>query len=69
MDPALARELANASKKANGWRARRDDLIAQAHQEGGSLREIAVLAGLSNPGVLRIIRKAAQRTEPTEGNR
>ena len=40
--------------------AKRDDLIREASQAGGSLREIAAHVGMSNPGVLRVIRR-----EPT----
>lgn len=58
LDDRRARELRNAGKKADEWRDRRDELIRLAHAEGGSLREIADAVGMSNPGVLRVIRRA-----------
>lgn len=57
VDPQLARDLTTAGKKADDWKLRRDALVIEAHGQGASLREIAKLVGLSNPGVLRIIRK------------
>ena len=57
MSADTARQLATAGKKADDWRTRRDQLIVKAHQEGASLREIARVVGMSNPGVLRVIRK------------
>lgn len=57
MDPDLARRLATAGRKAEEWRDRRDDLIREAARNGGTLREIAALVDMSNPGVLRVIRR------------
>jgi len=62
LDPRLRRELATAARKTEEWRATRDTLIRQAHSDGASLREIAAAVGLSNPGILRIVRKS---TEPS----
>lgn len=59
VDPDLARRLATAGRKAEEWKDRRDDLIREAASNGGTLREIAALVGLSNPGVLRVIRRGA----------
>lgn len=59
VDPDLARRLATAGKKTEEWREKRDDLIREAASNGGTLREIASLVGLSNPGVLRVIRRGA----------
>lgn len=56
-DPDLARRLAAAGRKAVEWKNKRDELIQQAAREGATLREIAALVGLTNPGVLRIVRK------------
>lgn len=58
LDPSLLRELSTAGRKTEEWRARRDALIRQAHSDGASLREIAAAVGLSNPGVLRVVRKS-----------
>lgn len=57
VDPDLARRLATAGRKSEEWRERRDDLIREAAKRGGTLREIAAAVGLSNPGVLRVIRR------------
>jgi transposase-like protein len=59
VDPDLARRLAMAGRKAEEWKDRRDELIREAASNGGTLREIASLVGLSNPGVLRVIRRGA----------
>lgn len=60
VDPDLARRLATAGRKAEDWKERRDQLIREAARNGGTLREIAALVGLSNPGVLRVIRRGAE---------
>lgn len=57
LDPDLARRLANAGRKSEEWREKRDELVREAARNGGTLREIAAAVGLSNPGVLRIIRR------------
>ena len=53
----LARRLAQAGRKSEEWRTRRDELIRVAAEQGATLREIAGAVGLSNPGVLRVIRR------------
>jgi hypothetical protein len=60
VDPDLARRLTTAGRKAEEWKDRRDDLIREAARNGGTLREIAALVGLSNPGVLRVIRRGGE---------
>lgn len=60
VDPDLARRLATAGRKAEEWKDRRDELIREAARNGGTLREIAALVGLSNPGVLRVIRRGGE---------
>jgi hypothetical protein len=57
LDGEMARRLATAGKKAEEWRDRRDELIREAARNGGTLREIAAAVGMSNPGVLRVIRR------------
>jgi hypothetical protein len=64
LDQRLAAELAKAGKKTDEWREKRDELIRLAHVDGASLREIAAAVGLSNPGVLRILRKGANEAPP-----
>ena len=65
VDPDLARRLATAGRKAEEWRERRDELIREAASNGGTLREIAAVVGMSNPGVLRVIRRGGP--EPWDG--
>jgi len=61
LDPQLARDLAAAAKRLDEWRTKRDDLIWDAHEKGASLREIAARVGMSNPGVLSVLRREAAR--------
>jgi DNA-directed RNA polymerase specialized sigma24 family protein len=74
IDPALAlrlqtagrrsRDLAEESTKAD---AERDALIRQARAEGGSLREIGELAGISHTQVKNIAHgRADRRTNHTK---
>ena len=58
----LAKRLQRAAKNQTKWRDERDDLIRAAYEAGGGVREIARLAGLSHPGVMRIL-----RVEPDPG--
>jgi hypothetical protein len=55
---ATHRALVSAGKKAADWTARRDALIRQAVREGGSLREVGALAGLSHTAVKLICQRA-----------
>lgn len=64
VDPDLARRLATAGRKAEEWKERRDELVREAASNGGTLREIAALVGLSNPGVLRVIRRGEHHVTP-----
>jgi transposase-like protein len=57
LDGEMARRLTTAGKKTDEWRDRRDELIREAARNGGTLREIAAAVGMSNPGVLRVIRR------------
>lgn len=61
LDPDLARRLTTAGRKAEEWREKRDNLIREAARNGGTLREIAAAVGMSNPGVLRVIRRGESR--------
>lgn len=63
LDPRLAAELRKAGQKTEEWREKRDELIRLASLDGASLREIASAVGLSNPGVLRILRKGTSLAE------
>lgn len=64
LDPRLQRDLSTAGRKTDEWREKRDELIRLAHVDGASLREIAAAVGLSNPGVLRILRKGTSQAAP-----
>jgi len=55
--PDTARELSRAAKQMHSFRARRDQLIVQAHAEGAGLREIARVAGLTHRAVAKIIER------------
>jgi predicted ArsR family transcriptional regulator len=49
---------------------RRDGLIVEAAEQGASLRELAAAIGLSNPGVLRVLRRLeAHHMAPRSGPR
>lgn len=61
LEERLANELTVASREAEDWRRRRDQLILEAHAVGGSLREIAARVGMSNPGVLRVVRRGTDQ--------
>ena len=62
LDPDLSRRLTQAGRKSDEWKARRDDLIREAARNGGTLREIAAAVDMSNPGVLRVIRRGPLET-------
>jgi hypothetical protein len=66
LDPRFRAELSKAGNKTREWTARRDELIRLAHLDGASLREIAAAVGLSNPGVLRIVKRGAAATSKEE---
>lgn len=57
VDPALARSIRNAADKVSHWTAERDRLVSEAIHAGGTLREVAVLAGLTHTGVAKIERR------------
>lgn len=51
IDPEMSRSLRTAGRKVQEWTEERNRLIKQAREQGGSLREIAELVGLSHPAV------------------
>lgn len=57
VDPATAKAIAAAAKRARESTIERDRLIVQAYRAGGGMREIARLAGLTHPGVRRILER------------
>lgn len=62
--PELAKRLERAAKNAGKWKHERDQLIIDAYEAGGGVREIGRLVGLSHPGILRIIRQQEPGTQP-----
>lgn len=54
----ISKQLARIASRLESDRAKRDELIIEAHRRGASLREIAACAGLSHVAVLKIIRAA-----------
>ncbi|MCC5948105.1 MAG: hypothetical protein JJT89_06575 [Nitriliruptoraceae bacterium] len=54
----LAAEVAQTAAQAREATTKRDELIRQAVREGGSLREVGELAGLSHSAVRRIVQRA-----------
>jgi len=51
---ALA-DLRKAADKMEAWHERRDALVIAARESGASLRQIGSAAGMSAPGVNRIV--------------
>ncbi len=51
IDPELARRLSIAARKGAEWYVRRDQLIVEALEAGASQREVAKLAGLTQPAI------------------
>ena len=50
----LAKRIVTAARKGGEWARRRDELIVEALEAGGSAREVAKLAGLTHPAVSAI---------------
>jgi hypothetical protein len=57
IEEALARRLVTAARKGTEWRERRDKLIVEAIDAGATQAEVAKLVGLTQPGVLDILRR------------
>jgi hypothetical protein len=58
VDPDLARRLVTAARKGGEWLSRRDELIVEALEAGATQREVAKLAGLTQPAVSGIYHRA-----------
>lgn len=52
-----AEKLRRAAGKIDTWTDKRDALVVQARAEGGTLREIAEMAGLTHAGIARILER------------
>lgn len=65
VDPGLAQRIVTASRKGREWLVRRDEYIVEALEAGASQREVAKLAGLTQPAVSGIHQRwrDSQRTE------
>lgn len=51
VDTSTEKALRTAARKAREWAEQRDTLICQAVDEGGSLRAVGEMAGLSHTAV------------------
>lgn len=51
VEEGLAQRIVTAARKGREWHARRDQLIVEALESGASQREVAKLAGLTQPAV------------------
>lgn len=60
MTPDMERALRTAGRKAQEWTAERDRLIREARSQGGTLREIAELVGLTHTAVKLIETRATR---------
>jgi DNA-directed RNA polymerase specialized sigma subunit len=66
----LAKKLKRAAAMQDKWLQERDELIIEARQAGGTLREIAALAGITHVGVHKIVVKYLfDLAEQVEGKR
>lgn len=66
--PATARALREAGRRLAGQLERRDELVRQAAAEGGSLREIGELVGLSHTAVRYIVHGRPSASSAEEEN-
>lgn len=51
MSPETEKALRAAGRKVAEWTTERDRLVRQAVEEGGSLREVGAVAGISHTAV------------------
>ena len=58
VSPEKRRALKRAERRVRDANAKRDELIRKAVEAGGSLREVADLAGVSHQTVANIVRRA-----------
>lgn len=61
MSPDTAKRLRHAAEKAHEWTAKRDELIRRAVDEGGSLRTVGDVAGVSHQTVKNVCRGRRDR--------
>lgn len=65
VDPELARRIVTAARKGPEWIRRRDEAIVEALEAGGSQREVAQLAGLTQPAVSGIHQRWRESRAPS----
>lgn len=61
VDPEVAKALKTAGRKVADWTTERDRLVRLAVEQGGSLREVGALAGVSHTAVKFIAHGRPQR--------
>ena len=59
--PDIRRALQRAERRVRDANAKRDELIREAVEAGGSLREVAALAGVSHQTVANIVNRQTDR--------
>jgi len=62
LDKDLARQIANAGRKADEWTTERNRLICAANAAGASTREIAAVLSITHAAVWKIVRNEATPT-------
>ncbi len=67
LTPSAEDALKNAARNLRLALGLRDECIIAAAREGATLREIAAAVGMSNPGVLYVLRKHQQRSQQIGG--
>lgn len=63
-----ARRLKRAGENHRKWIEQRNEMITLAYEQGGGVREIGRLVGLSHVQILNILRDAGVRTAPVGHN-
>lgn len=58
VEPRLAKRIQAATERRQAAEVEHERLIVEAVSAGGSLREVAALAGLSHVAVLKIVKRA-----------
>lgn len=63
-----ARRLKRAGENQRKWIEQRNEMIVLAYEQGGGVREIGRLVGLSHVGVLNILKDAGVHPAPVGHN-
>ena len=67
MQKQTERKLRGASDRLAAMKARRDEVIREAHADGVTLRAIAAVVGLSHARVYHIVKGGGQNGEVATG--